>query len=62
MIEKLQERLKDLETQKKTAQAILSKAAADLMAIDGAMQEVSYWIKKLEGEDAIKGEEAKSDN
>jgi prefoldin subunit 5 len=47
-IESLDERLKELQKQFQNAQNRADQAMADMNTIDGAMQEVQYWIKKLE--------------
>jgi hypothetical protein len=46
----LKARLKDLEVQRYEAQMKMQQAAADMQAISGAIQEVNYWLGKLEKE------------
>ena len=48
MLDKLNERLKELDLQRQKAITRLQHANADIIAIDGAIQEVNYWLKKLE--------------
>ena len=50
MLDKLNERLKELDLQRQKAIARLQQANADIIAIDGAIQEVNYWIKQIEKE------------
>jgi hypothetical protein len=46
LLEKLNKRLGELQRQKQAAQAILDQALADVNAVNGAIQEVLYWIGK----------------
>jgi hypothetical protein len=46
MLDKLNERLKELQKQKLSAQIRLQQAHDDMVAIDGAIQEVCYWMKQ----------------
>jgi hypothetical protein len=43
----LNERLAVLETQHKETQKVISQAMANINALEGAIQETSYWIKQL---------------
>lgn len=54
MIEKLKERLQDLVKQKQQAQNAFNQAVADIHAIEGAIQEVTYWLKEVSDEDDSK--------
>ena len=49
MKEQLIERLKELQKQKQAAQTILTQAATDIALLNGAIQEIQYWIAKIEG-------------
>lgn len=51
MIEKLTNRLNELNIQLQQAQGRLQQANADAIAISGAIQEVSYWISKEESDE-----------
>lgn len=44
--ETLAKRLEELEIQKRQAQIRLQQAHDDIICIDGAMQEVGYWVKQ----------------
>lgn len=50
MISRLQDRINELISQKQSAQFRLNQAIADIHAIDGAIQEIQYWMAILEGE------------
>lgn len=53
---KLQQRLADLEAKQKTTLAILQRADFDLKVLNGAIQEVNYWLSQTK-----KGSEKKED-
>ena len=46
MIEKLNERLKELAVQQQQALSRLQQAHNDATAISGAMQEAAYWLEQ----------------
>jgi len=48
MIDELKERLKNLQEQYRKQEIAYRQAASNLEAINGAIQEVNYWINKLE--------------
>lgn len=48
MLQKLKDRLNVLSAQEQSMQSILMQTSANINAINGAMQEVNYWIKQLE--------------
>ena len=48
MLDELKERLKNLQEQYHKQDVALRQAASNLEAINGAIQEVRYWIGKLE--------------
>ena len=58
MIDELKERLRDLYERYQRQEIALRKAASTLEAISGAIQEVRYWIDKLEKRE----EEPKEEN
>lgn len=58
MVDKLNERLKQLAEQKQQAIIRLQQANNDIIAIDGAMQEVRYWISQLEKESEVKWQDS----
>lgn len=60
MVEQFTERLTVLQEQLKSAGARLQQANADIIAISGAMQEVKYWIDRLD-ELSREGEEERDD-
>jgi chromosome segregation ATPase len=47
MVNKLKERLNELDSQLKQSNARLQQATSDIYAISGAIQEVKYWINEL---------------
>lgn len=49
MIDKLNERLKELTVQRQQAQAMLQKVTTDILMIDGGINEINRLIKQ-EGE------------
>lgn len=59
MIDELKERLRDLYEQYQRQEIALRKAASTLEAISGAIQEVRYWIDKLEKREEEPEEENK---
>jgi len=64
MQEQFQARLNELSMQLQQAQTRLCQANADIHTIGGAMQEVRYWLNKLEQEtkEADKVDDAKDAN
>lgn len=50
MVGKFKYRLKELGIQHQQAILRMQQATSDMHAIDGAIQEVNYWISKLESE------------
>jgi len=50
MIDKLNERLRNLKEQYHKQEIACRQAASNLEAINGAIQEVTYWISKLKEE------------
>lgn len=50
MIDKFKTRIEVLIQQKNRTQGILNQAIADITAIDGAIQELNFWIGRLENE------------
>lgn len=53
MKEKLEDRLSELAKQRQSAHIELNKTIANITAIEGAMQEVQYWIDSLKKEGVI---------
>lgn len=60
MVEQFKERLTALQKQLDSAGARVQQANADVIAISGAMQEVKYWIDRLD-ELSREGEEERDD-
>ena len=50
MIDKFKARIEVLIQQRNQAQARLNQAIADITAIDGAIQELNFWIGRLQNE------------
>jgi hypothetical protein len=48
-INDLKKRFEELLVLRQSSQAILNQTVVELNRIDGAMQEIQYWVKKLEG-------------
>jgi hypothetical protein len=59
MLDELKERLRDLYERYQRQEIALRRAASTLEAISGAIQEVRYWIGKLEKREEEPEEENK---